>query len=326
MGGWLVLIQRPPSLAPSPLAPSDVYLLLLLRDAVGDKTCGSTNDTILGLSLLSPTPAGSLFFPDSSARSLIPALHFWDQPSSPRKPLSSLCNPSSVSGPGEQVPWSLEARMWVAVTHTWPRCHQPLLQLHPAVFVEQFAFCFPSECRALGTATDHLVATNHFQSPGKETGSQGENPKAGNGASGWMALDPAPHRSLCRDLSVHSQIPSAHPANGSAWAHVDPSVHKWAHPCTRGSTHVDPSIYTWICSCKHGSARANMDLPCKHGSAHAYVDPLTHSDLSVLMWVCPCTRICPCLCRSITHMYADIYLPMHIPTNASACAHVNPSV
>lgn len=190
--------------------------------------------TILGLSLLSPTPAGFLLSPSSSARSLIPALHYRDELSAPRNLLSSFCKASRVSGPGEQIPLVPRSSDVVAVTHTWPRCHHPLLQPRPTVFVEQFAFCFPSQCRELGTAMDHLVAANHFQSPGKGTGSEEENPKAGNGACclALLALDPATHRSLCVDLSLHSQIPSSHLCKWIWFVHV------WIHPCTHGSDHA----------------------------------------------------------------------------------------
>lgn len=41
LGGWLFSNSVPFLPGPSPSAPSDVYLLLLLRDTVGDRTCGT---------------------------------------------------------------------------------------------------------------------------------------------------------------------------------------------------------------------------------------------------------------------------------------------
>lgn len=204
------------------------------------------------------------------------------------------------------------------------------------MFAEQFAFCFPSECQVLGTAVDHLVATNKFQLPGKQTGTKEENPKSENGACCMvlLALDPAPHRFLCVDLSVHSQVSSAHlckwiclGTRGSICAQMDPSMHTWIHPCTCGSicAQLDPSMHMWIHLCTNGPIHSHMDPsmhkwthPCICGSIRA------HMDMSTQTWICPgiCgpihalrsvyAHVDPSTHRglsmfvSITHMYADI--------------------
>lgn len=242
-----------------------------------------------------------------------PSSPYWDQLSAPRKPLSTFCNPSSISGPGEKILLVLPSSDVVGVTHMWARCHHPLLQPRPTVFVEQFAFCFPSECQVLGTAVDHLVATNQFQSPGKQTGSEEENPKAGNEACcmALLALDPAPHRSLCVDLSMHSQIPSAHLCKwiclgtcGSIHAHVDPSMHTWIQPCAHGYVHanMDLSRHMWthsctqicLCSCESMHRDLSMFLSIMH--MHADICPCTCLQMHLLlhMWIHPYRWICPC--------------------------------
>lgn len=210
------------------------------------------------------------------------------------------------------------------------------------MFAEQFAFCFPSECQVLGTAVDHLVATNKFQLPGKQTGTEEENPKSENGACCMvlLALDPAPHRFLCVDLSVHSQVSSAHlckwiclGTRGSICAQMDPSMHTWIHPCTCGSicAQLDPSMHMWIHLCTNGPIHAYVDpsvhtwiCPRKHGSVQAYVDPFMHSDLSMPMWILPRTGVCPCLCLSRTCMQTSVHAHAYKRICFCTCGSIHP--